>query len=50
MERNEKKSDRIPVTKKTRIRLKKYYVNEELKNYDEAINNLLDNKNNHASK
>jgi hypothetical protein len=38
MDRGEKKSDRIPVSNKTRIRLKKYYVNEGFKNYDEAIN------------
>jgi hypothetical protein len=38
----EKKSDRIPVTKKTRIRMRKYYVNEGFANYDEGLNNLLD--------
>lgn len=42
MLREEKKSDRIPVSKKTRIRLKKHYVLKNLKNYDEAINLLLD--------
>jgi hypothetical protein len=43
MGKEEKKSDRIPTTTKTRLRLKKYYVNQELRNYDEAINILLDN-------
>ena len=41
MDRLDKKSDRIPVTKKTRLQLKKYCVNQELKNYDEAIVKLL---------
>ena len=42
MDKSDRKSDRIPVTKKTRLRLKKYCANQELKNYDEAINNILD--------
>ena len=41
MERGDKKSDRIPVSTKTRERLKKYYVNKSFKSYDEAINYLL---------
>ena len=42
MDKEDKKTDRIPVTKKTRLRLKKYYVSEELANYDEGVNELLD--------
>ena len=42
MDKEDKKTDRVPVTKKTRLRLKKYYVMEELNNYDEGVNDLLD--------
>ncbi len=42
MEAGDKKSDRIPVSAKTRQRLKKYYVNKDFKSYDEAVNHLLD--------
>jgi hypothetical protein len=38
----ELKKDRIPCCNKTKIRLKKFQVNNEFKNYDEAINYLLD--------
>ena len=41
MQKEDKKSDRIPVCTKTRIRLKKFYVINNMKNYDEAINILL---------
>ena len=42
MQKEDKKSDRIPVSQKTRIRLKKFYVLKNLRNYDVAINLLLD--------
>ena len=42
MNKEDKKSDRIPVSGKTRMRLKKYYVIKNLKSYDDAINLLLD--------
>jgi len=42
MKDGEKKEDRIPCCNKTKMRLKKYQVNNEMKNYDEAINKLLD--------
>jgi hypothetical protein len=38
----EKKEDRICCCKKTKIRLKKFQVNNDFKNYDKAINYLLD--------
>lgn len=41
MQKEDKKSDRIPVSTKTRMRLKKFYVLNNMKNYDEAINILL---------
>ncbi len=43
MQKEDKKSDRIPVSQKTRMRLKKYYVLNGFRNYDEGINHLLDN-------
>lgn len=42
MKKEDKKSDRIPVSNKTRVRLKKFYVINNFNNYDEAINILLD--------
>lgn len=42
MMKEDNKTDRIPVTQRTRFRLKKYYVINNLKNYDESINKLLD--------
>ena len=42
MKKEDKKDDRIPCCPKTKQRLKKYYVTNEFKNYDNAVNYLLD--------